>query len=237
MNEPKESFPYKPPSDELKNKFQHIFSLTTPLPERILKKNFDKILAIFLLIILSPIILFLKIAYAIEGFLIPENKGKMFFYYNAISKGKVFPKYKIRIIKEKHIDKELDKNHDWKAYSAEWTPTCRTYVGHFVKKYYLDEIPQLYNILKGDMSFVGPRPLCVAHYERDLKQGNVSRFLIKGGLLGFGHIRKGQHDMGDPAYEYEYIERYLKDNPLIFFIFDIYILCKGTNVLLKGKGL
>jgi len=92
----------------------------------------------------------------------------------AVSAGKVFQKYKIRLIKEKYIDQEGAKRGDWLAYSAEWTPDSRTHVGQFAKKFYLDELPQFYSVLRGDMSIVGPRPLAVLHYERDRQQGNVA---------------------------------------------------------------
>jgi len=86
------------------------------------------------LIFAAPIFLLVKIAYVIEGWIIPENKGPMFFSYNAMSKGKIIPKYKIRLIKTKYIDPEGAKKGDWHAFSAEWTPDSRTHVGHFVKK-------------------------------------------------------------------------------------------------------
>ena len=86
-------------------------------------------------------------------------------------RGKVFPKYKIRLIKTKYIEPEGAKRGDWIAYSAEWNEDSRTIVGTFVKKFYLDEIPQFWNVLRGDMSIVGPRPLAVIHYERDLSSG------------------------------------------------------------------
>jgi lipopolysaccharide/colanic/teichoic acid biosynthesis glycosyltransferase len=190
-----------------------------------------------ILICCSPILLLLFLANLIEGLLIPENRGPLFFYYNAVSGGKIFKKYKIRLIKEKFIDKELQAKGDWHAFAKEWTPESRTYLGKFVKKYYLDEIPQFYCVLKGEMSIVGPRPLAVHHYERDLKQGNVTRFLIKGGLLGLGHIMKGTPEMGNPVYEYEYINRYVNSSSFSLLMLDLKIIWRGIIVMLKGKGL
>ena len=235
--EPKEAFPYKPPDDAIKEKYRHVFEIDKPLDDRFLKLVFDKVVAALLLVAAAPILLLLKIAYVIEGWLVPENKGSMFFSYNAISAGRVFPKYKIRLIKMKYIDPEGANRGDWHAYSAEWSPDTRTHVGHFVKKFYLDELPQFYNILRGDMSIVGPRPLAVHHYERDRQQGNVTRFLIKAGMLGLGHVMKGTPQMGNPAYEYEYIDKYLNLSSFGLFWLDLKIIGRGIKVVLRGKGL
>jgi len=235
--EPKEAFPYKPPDETIKQKYSHIFELDKPLDDRFLKVVFDKVVAALLLMAAAPILLLLKVAYVIEGWLIPDNKGPMFFSYNAVSAGKVFPKYKIRLIKMKYIDQEGAKRGDWLAYAAEWSPESRLHVGHFVKKFYLDELPQFYNILRGDMSIVGPRPLAVLHYERDRRQGNVTRFLIKGGLLGLGHVMKGTPEMGNPVYEYEYIDKYLKLSSIGLLWLDLVIIGRGIKVIVQGKGL
>ncbi len=234
--EPKEAFPYKPPSNLIKEKYKHIFDLKEPLPPIFLKICFDKLLALVLILLTSPILLMLKLAYVIEGLLIPENAGPMFFYYWGISAGKQIPKYKIRLIKQKYIEPEGANRHDWIAFAAEWTPDSRTYVGEFVKRFYLDELPQFWSVLKGDMSIVGPRPVSVLHYERDMAQGNVSRYLLRGGLLGLGHINKGTPEMGNPVYEYEYIDEYLKRSSIGLLILDLWIIWKGIHVILKGGG-
>ncbi|QWC95537.1 hypothetical protein G6733_01840 [Polynucleobacter paneuropaeus] len=236
IDEPTEAFPYRPPSPHILKAYPHIFKLSQPLPPRFFKIFFDKFVAIIFLAISAPILLLLKMAFLVEGFLIPENKGPMFFYYNGVSAGKIIPKYKIRLIKIKFIDKEGAKRHDWLAYSAEWTPDSRTYVGQFVKKFYLDELPQFYSVLKGDMSIVGPRPLSVLHYERDRLQGNVTRFLLRGGLLGLGHINKGTSEMGNPLYEYEYVDHYLKKSSLSLLFLDLWIIWRGFLVIIKGGG-
>ena len=80
--EPKEAFPYRPPTDEIREKYAHIFLIDKPLPNRFLKVLFDKFIASILLILSIPILILLKIFYVIEGFLIPANKGPMLFYYN-----------------------------------------------------------------------------------------------------------------------------------------------------------
>jgi lipopolysaccharide/colanic/teichoic acid biosynthesis glycosyltransferase len=235
--EPDIAFPYKPPSEDIKRKYAHIFALTSPLEVRLPKLIFDKVVAFILLVASLPILLAIKVAYVIEGVLFPEHRGPMFFSYNAVSQGKVIPKYKIRLIKQKYIDAEGAKRGDWHAFSAEWTPESRTHTGHFVKKFYLDELPQFFSILKGDMSIVGPRPLAVHHYERDLQQGNVARRVLKGGLLGLGHVMKGTPEMGNPAYEYEYADQYLRRSALALLWLDVTIIGRGLGVVVKGKGL
>jgi len=235
--EPAIAFPYKAPSDEIRRKYAHIFRLERPLETRLPKLIFDKLAAVLFLLVAAPVLLVVKIAYVVEGWIRPESRGPIFFSYNAISQGKVIPKYKIRLIKVSYIDAEGAKRGDWHAYSAEWTPDSRTYVGHFVKKFYLDELPQFYSILKGDMSFVGPRPLAVHHYERDRAQGNVTRFLLKGGLLGLGHVMKGTPEMGNPVYEYEYVDQYLKRSPIGLLWLDLTIIGRGVKVIFQGKGL
>ena len=117
--EPKEAFPYKPPTPEILQKYPHVFELTQTLPPRLFKVLFDKFVALTLLLLSAPILLFLKVAFVIEGLLIPENRGPMFFYYNGISAGKIIRKYKIRLIKTKYIEQEGAKRHDCITYSAE----------------------------------------------------------------------------------------------------------------------
>lgn len=235
-NEPIEAFPYKPPSDEVVNRYSYIFLIEKPIKRRFLKMLFDKFFAMILIVFAIPILLLLKLAYFFEGLLIPENKGPMLFYYNAISAGKIIKKYKIRLIKTKYIDPKGAQLGDWIAYSAEWSPESRTYLGSFVKKFYLDELPQFYSILKGDISIVGPRPLSIMHYQRDLEQGNVTRKLIQGGMLGLGHINKGTDMMGNPEYEYEYIDQYINRSSWSLLKLDLWIIWRGFFLIIKGGG-
>ena len=236
LPEPTEAFPYTPPTEEIKLKYAYIFEMTEPLPKRYLKLAFDKIVAAFLLGLSLPILLLLKIAYVIEGFFIPGNKGPMLFYYWGVSAGKRIKKWKLRLIKTEYIEPEGAARHDWIAFSAEWSPDSRTIVGAFAKKWYLDELPQFWSVLIGDMSIIGPRPLSVIHYDRDKAQGNVTRSLLKGGLLGLGHINKGTKEMGNSIYEYEYVEQYLKRSSFGLLRLDLWIIWKGIIVILKGGG-
>lgn len=237
MLEPNIAFPYKPPSKNTKEKYKYIFDIEYDLKPRLIKILFDKFFSVLFLIISLPIFVLLKISYLIESLIDDESAGPLIFYYYAISQGRKIKKYKIRIIKQKFIDRELAKIGDWHAYKDEWKSDSRTFTGKIVKSFYLDELPQFWSIFIGDMSFVGPRPLACHHYERDLAQGNVSRKIIKGGLLGLGHIHKGTIEMGSPEYEYEYIDSYINKSSLNLLLLDLWIIWKGFVVVLKGKGL
>lgn len=234
--EPNEAFPYKAPDEHVKEKYASLFEIQEPVSIGFFKSLFDKLVAFIILTCCLPIILLLLVLNYFEGILIPENRGPLFFYYYGVSHGKVFKKWKIRIIKMKFIDPELRIKGDWHAYKNEWMPEARTNLGKFVKKFYLDEIPQFFSVLVGKMSIVGPRPLAIHHYERDLAQGNITRKLLRGGLLGLGHINKGTAEMGNPIYEYEYLDYCVNKSAWQIFKLDIKIIRKGILLMLKGGG-
>ena len=96
---------------------------------------------------------------------------------------------------------------------------------------------EITNIPRGhEYRTVGSRPLSVLHYERDRAQGNVTRFLIKGGLLGLGHINKGTPEMGNPVYEYEYVDQYLKRSSFGLLMLDLWVIWRGVLVIVRGGG-
>ena len=234
--EPKEAFPYRPPSEAIKTEFSWVFDLASPLSVRPLKLLFDKVFSFLALVFIVPILFMLKMAFIMEGFLIPANKGPMLFYYWAVSGGRRIKKWKIRLVKTQFIDPVGARAHDWAAFSSEWSPDSRTVLGAFVKRWYLDELPQFWSVFIGDMSLVGPRPLAEVHFERDKRQGNVTRSLVRGGLLGLGHIKKGTEEMGDPVFEYEYIDVYARGTQIALLRLDLWIMYKGVLLMLRGGG-
>ena len=235
--EPKQAFHCLPPDERIRQRYSWIFARSEPLPDRALKVAFDKTLALLGLVLTSPLFMLLLAAYALEGLLIRDSRGPPIVYYWAMSAGQKIPKYKFRTVKMGCIDEEAARRGDWHAYAREWTPASLTYVGRFVKKTYLDELPQLWSILRGDMSFVGPRPLAVHHYERDLAQGNVSRKLLRGGLVGQGQALKGTAELGSADAEYDYIEKYMDSSALGLLGHDLRIMWQSLVVVLQAKGL
>lgn len=139
------------------------------------KRIFDLVLAIvalpfwlIILLVIGPMIYF-------------QDKG--FIFYNAprLGKdGKIFKMYKFRSMKMNAPD---IRNEDGSTFNAEDDPRL-TKIGKFIRKTSLDETPQLLNIIKGDMSIIGPRPDLPEHME--LYEGNEARKLeIRPGVTGF----------------------------------------------------
>ncbi len=139
---------------------------------KILKPIFDFSLALALIIILSPIFFLLIVLLFIF------NKRNVFFFQKRPGKNeRVF-----EIIKFKTMTDEKDELGNLLPDELRLTK-----MGKFVRKTSLDELPQLINVLKGDMSFIGPRPLLVSYlplYDEEQKK----RHLIKPGITGWAQI-------------------------------------------------
>ncbi|WP_117149341.1 sugar transferase [Paraliobacillus zengyii] len=143
--------------------------------KNLIKRVFDLILAILALPFWFVILLFLS---TIIYF---QDKGSIFYNSSRLGKnGKVFKMYKFRSMK---MDAPDLRNEDGSTFNAEADPRL-TKIGKLIRKTSLDETPQLLNIIKGDMSIIGPRPDLPEHQE--LYEGNEERKLeIKPGVTGY----------------------------------------------------
>ena len=142
-----------------------------------IKRTFDFLLSLIGILIFSPLFLITSVAILIEdGF-------PIFFTLNKVGKDhKIFKMYKFR-----SMVKDAEKN------GVVWVnknPSKVTKVGRFLRATAMDELPQLFSILKGDMSFVGPRPYRVSFEEQFSKEiENYSlRHLVRPGLTGLAQV-------------------------------------------------
>ncbi|MFN0157983.1 MAG: exopolysaccharide biosynthesis polyprenyl glycosylphosphotransferase [Bacteroidota bacterium] len=201
----------------------------------IIKRGFDIVTSCILLILLSP--LFLLIAIATRS----ESKGPVFFkQLRALSDNdKPFEFYKFRSMhhtadeaKESLID--LNES-DGALFKIKNDPRL-TRVGRFIRRHSFDELPQLVNVLKGEMSLVGPRPLPVKDFkllnERDHLGGYFrNRSRAKPGMTGLWQI-SGRSDLG--FREMVLLDLYYVEHQTL--LFDIEILVQTVPAVLFGKG-
>ncbi|GIM51485.1 sugar transferase [Capnocytophaga cynodegmi] len=137
-----------------------------------IKRIIDFTAAFFGLIIISPIFLIITVI------LYFANQGKPFFFQERPGLNeKIF-----KVIKFKSMNDKRDKNGNLLPDNQRLTR-----VGNFVRKTSLDEIPQLINVLKGDMSLIGPRPLLVSYldYYNDFEK---QRHLVRPGITGWAQV-------------------------------------------------
>ena len=208
------------------------------VPIHIEKRIFDVVVTLFLIIILSPFILLVILGMLLESVFIPSSQGSIFYTEIRVSQGRHFKFYKFRIFKEKFL-KETLREKGWIATKdLEETKGSMTFTGKVLKQIYMDELPQVINVLKGDMSLVGPRPTNIPTYEKNLREGKFSRFLIRAGITGYFQAHKGselwanqnQLDMG-------YIE-FCRNNPgWKVVLYDAKILLITVLAVLRAEGL
>ena len=183
----------------------------------------------------KSLFLLIAAAYLIDGALHPRHRGLIFSPYIAYTQNRKFMKYKFRIHEETAIDKEARKKGDFMAYPSESSASTLTCLGIFLKRHYLNELPQIFNILKGDISFVGIRPVAKEHYFSDVKQGHVRRAVLKAGIFSQTHVRKGTPDRYNNELDYDYIRKYMTLSAPALLWLDVKIVFKGIVMIIKGE--
>ncbi|MCB9771033.1 MAG: sugar transferase [Candidatus Omnitrophica bacterium] len=192
------------------------------------KRIFDVFVGLLLLILLLP--LFLVLAIIIKR----DSKGPVFYLSRRYGRrGEEFFMYKFRSMVSNADDLQdalKDKNEvDGPIFKIRSDPRV-TEFGKFLRKFSIDELPQLINVLKGEMSLVGPRPFPIEQIEKeDLRQ--LKRLEVKPGITGLWQIR-GRSDISFSRlvkWDIWYINNWS-------FWLDINILVQTIPVVVKGKG-
>jgi exopolysaccharide biosynthesis polyprenyl glycosylphosphotransferase len=171
------------------------------------KRLFDLVVSTILLIILSP--LFLVIILWIKR----DSEGEAIFKQTRIGlNGKPFTIYKFRTM-VKNADKMFNKRVDKESLSSfvfqDKDDPRVTRSGKFLRKWSLDELPQLFNIIKGDMSLIGPRPE-IPDIVKLYSDYEKIRLLMKPGVSGLAQVNgRGNLELGETiAYDVEYVKNF-----------------------------
>lgn len=184
--------------------------------KKFFKRFFDIIISGLALLCLSPLFLIIII------FIKMESEGPVFYLQERVGKkGKPFNIYKFRSMTNKQRDPSKEQ-------TFMDNPEI-TRIGKFIRRTKIDELPQLINVLIGDMAIIGPRPALLSTYEEygDIAKG---RLAVRPGLSGLSQIRGNIFLTWEQRfiYDQEYIEK-------MSFIFDFYIILKTFAIVVRGE--
>ena len=202
------------------------------------KRMFDISVSILLFILFLPLILFIIIWIGVEQIFIKDSRGPFLYSEKRVSQGKIFNFYKWRIFKMAAIREALQRNSVIHTVQLQQDQNNLTCYGKFLKRVYMDELPQLWNVLKGDMTLVGPRPTNLENSENFKKTGDYTREIIICGITGPFQSQKGHiHTKSQMQMDAEYIDFITANSGWKVILRDIKIILQTVKVVLEAKGI
>lgn len=180
------------------------------------KRFFDFCLASIALLILSPF--FLIIIILIKA----DSKGPVFYFQERVGRnGRIFSLYKFRTMTDKKRDPNIEQ-------TFQDNPEI-TKIGYYLRRFKIDELPQLINVFNGDMAIIGPRPALPSTYE---EYGEIAkgRLRARPGLSGLSQIRGNIFLSWEKRFEYdnEYIDK-------MSLLYDLGIIIKTFAIIVMGE--
>ena len=199
----------------------------------LMKRGFDVFFSLPVLVALFP--LFLLIILLVKG----TSKGPVFFFSERIGKsGKKIYCTKFRTMQIGSEDRlktlllEPSFNEEWQQYHKLKNDPRITKIGHFLRKTSLDEIPQFLDVIRGDLSIVGPRPLSASEIEKFSGQKIYTMLSVKPGITGLSQTQGRNHLSLEQRIELE--QSYVLQKPS--FYLDLVIIIKTIPQIFTCKG-
>jgi lipopolysaccharide/colanic/teichoic acid biosynthesis glycosyltransferase len=207
------------------------------VPYPLAKRVFDRTVAAVLLFVLSPLLLLALAVLACDMLGVPRDRGRWLYRERRISRGREFEVLKFRVLRE-DVLAEVAATEDAYARLYEADHANLTMAGRIVKRIYADELPQIVNVLRGDISLVGPRPWPVTMVETQVAKGLDYRLHVIAGWTGPAQVRKDSKAKSKATeLDLEYVElcRTLTGPQLVAH--DVRVLGQSLRTVLRGRGL
>jgi lipopolysaccharide/colanic/teichoic acid biosynthesis glycosyltransferase len=185
-----------------------------------------------LLVALAPVWAVVLGAVGLDMLRCPRDRGRVFYRERRISRGRPFDLFKLRTLRESVLVEARGHVRPFEADVGNLTWAGR----RVLKPLYLDELPQLVNVLRGEMSLVGPRPWPPELVERQLARGVDYRLRVTAGWTGPAQVSKGL-DLEFENLDRAYVEL-LESRPAREIVrHDLGILRRTVGTMLRGEGL
>jgi len=201
------------------------------------KRALDRGVSIALTVALSPLFAVALGAMAIDMIRRPRDRGPFLYRERRVSRGREFDLLKFRTLRREVLDAHAGGEGHARLLEADAANlTCAG--RRVLKPWYLDELPQLLNVLRGEMSLVGPRPWPPSMVARQVEAGLDYRLHVPAGWTGPAQVQKGiTEPAGYTGLDIAYVEACRRSSGLGILARDLRILWRTVKVLARGEGL